>query len=417
MKQIKQQDITLEASLLKALAIKDNYDRFISVIDVKRLIKNTAVVLNDYKKYYEKHNSDIDWGLFYTEFAQTWHKRDLDELDLAYYRETVFPLIQNSVVDDRVFIALLEREATEAIENIVSKGLDSSKIQDVLKKLEEQKQAYDTSDTSGMLRMTDVSLEGLDNSGGLTWCLPALQAGLGSIMPGQFILLSADSNVGKSGLAITQVAHTLKLKPGRPILYFDSEHTDKELRGRILSNLYKDEIPEGFDGVWKQEQRIYTHFEKEYGAESLLTCQISGVTDLNKIEIYVEKYNPCLIIIDMIDIMSSSLSIQDLTPLYNRIRGLANSGFPIIGTTQAGNTSYQDKETGQFKTRRWLSDKDTAGSKGGGKQGAAYSMIMVGRDDDMPNIRYVTTTKKKRGHNVNVTCEFIEKFSCYQELL
>lgn len=420
MKQIKQDDITLEASLLKALAVKGNYDKFIDVLDKKRLITITANLLKDYKNYYDLYKEDINWSTFYTEFVHNWHKRDMDEHDLAYYRETVFPLIQNSEVDDSVFIALLEREAANKIEAIIVKGVDQAKISEILKDLEQKKAGY-CKTADGMLRMTDVSLDGLDNTGGITWCLPALQAGLGSIMPGQFIILSADSNVGKSGLAITQVAHTLKLKPKKPILYFDSEHTDKELRGRILSNLYQDKVVEGFDGIWKEEARVYKHYNKEYGPDSLLTHQIRGVADINIIENYVQKYDPCLVIVDMVDIMSPSLSIQDLTPLYNRLRSLANSGYPIIGTTQAGNTSYmhKDESTGkvEYRTRKWLTDKDTAGSKGGGKQGAAYCMVMIGKDDDMPNIRYITTTKKKRGKNVNITCEYVEEYSYYKELL
>jgi len=69
-----------------------------------------------------------------------------------------------------------------------------------------------------------------------------------------------------------------------------------------------------------------------------------------------------------------------------------------------------------MKSRKWLSDKDLSGSKSG-KQGAAYCMIMIGKDDDMPNIRYVQTTKKKRGQHVAVTCEVSEVHSSYRELL
>jgi archaellum biogenesis ATPase FlaH len=419
-KQIKQQDISLEASLLKALAIQDNYNKFINVLDKKRLIPITNDLLKDYKKYYDTYNTDIDWGVFYTEFAHNWHKRDMDEHDLNQYKETIFPLVQNAVVDDNVFVALLEREATNKIEEIISKGLDPNKVSEVLNDLEQKKAVY-SKNTLGMLRMTDVDLEGLDNTGGVTWCLPSLQAGLGSIMPGQFILLSADSNVGKSALAITQVAHTLKLKLEKPILYFDSEHTDKELRCRILANLYKDKVAEGFDGVWKEWERVYKHYDAEYGPDRFYTERIQGANDLNKIESLVEKYDPCLVVVDMIDIMSPSLSIQDITPLYNRIRSIANKGYAVIGTTQAGNTSYmhKDEATGKvtYKTRKWLTEKDTSGSKGGGKQGAAYCMIMIGKDDEMENIRYVTTTKKKRGKNTDITCEYVEDYSFYKELL
>lgn len=412
----KPEDITLEAGLLKALATKENYDQFISAIDTKRLIKITALLLKDYKTYYETYNEDINWSTFYTEFAHTWHKKDMDELQLTYYRDTVFPLIQNSELSGSIFVSLLEREASQKIEDVISSGVDGGKITQILEDLEQKKAVY-SKDVLGMTRLTDVTLEGLDNSGGVTWCLPSLQASLGSLMPGQFILFSADSNVGKSALAITQVAHTLQLKTGSPVLYFDSEHTDKELRARILANLYRDQYLEGFDEIWKHEKEIYEHFNNAYGEDSLLIQQIGNPKDFALIETYAKKYNPCLIIVDMLDVMSASLSIQDLTPLYNRVRSLANKGYRVIGTTQAGNTSYQDSKTGEFKTRKWLTDKDTAGSKGGGKQGAAYCMVMIGKDDEMEDIRYITTTKKKRGKSVSTTCQYIEKYSFYKELL
>jgi hypothetical protein len=44
-------------------------------------------------------------------------------------------------------------------------------------------------------------------------------------------------------------------------------------------------------------------------------------------------------------------------------------------------------------------------------------MIMIVKDDEMENIRYVTTTKKKRGKNTDITCEYVEDYSFYKELL
>lgn len=417
-KHITADDISLEASLLKALSIKKNYDQFIGTLDTKRLIPATAGLLKDYARYYEIYNNDIEWDTFYTDFVHNWHKKDLDESDITYYRETVFPLIRDSSIEN-VFTQLLQKEATTKIQELTEAGkLDE--IQDVLIGLQNELNVYQKGNDDGIFKLGGLDLSVLDNSNGLSWFLPALQAGLGSHSAGQFIVVAADSNVGKSAFCISQAVHVFKQihKAGgdRPILYCTSEDTKEDLAARFLSNLYKDKITEGFEGVISNFEKVSDSYKKHFNDELFIGMPIRGHSDMFKIRQKIDKYNPCVVIIDMLDKLSASDQIQDLTKLYQEIRGLANDGIPILGTSQTGNTSYYDKEDNQYKHRRHLSDKDLAGSKSG-KQGAAYCMIMLGADDDVPNIRYVDTTKKKRGKAVSVTCQIFEEFSLYRELL
>lgn len=417
---IKQEDISLEASLLKALSNKKEYDNFINCIDTKRLITVTANLLKDYKKYYDKYSADIDWEVFYTEFCHNWHKKDMDENDLAYYRETVFPLIRNADTKS-IYSSLLDREALKKLEDITDKGMDEKQINLVLKDLAEKKSIYNKEVDDDVFTLGSVDCSVLDASNGIKWFLPSLQAGLGSLMPGQFILVSADSDTGKSAFCISQVAHTFQQLQktqqfDRPILYCTSEDTKEDLVCRFLSNLYKDRVAGGFEEIVVKYDKIKEHFFKTYNDNIFKAIQIRGPRDLIKIEQKIAKFNPKLIIIDMLDKLSNSDNIQDLTKLYQEIRAIANSGYPIIGTSQSGNTAYKDNETHEYKHRKWLSDKDVSGSKSG-KQGAAYCMIMIGKDDDMPNIRYVSTTKKKRGKHVSTTCQLDDIYSCYKELL
>lgn len=415
---IKQEDISLEASLLNALAIKKNYDQFVDVLEPKRLIPITALLLKDYKKYFDKFNTDIDWSLFYTEFCE-WHRKDLDEHDLAYYRETVFPLISNSQ-NENVYISLLDRQAAKDIETIINGGFNSEEISEVVKNLQTQKAAYTKEIDADIFCLSSVDVSLLDTTNGLTWCLPSIQAGLNSLMPGQFIVVAADSDVGKSAFCITQAVHVFKQlhkmqQLDRPILYCTSEDTKEDLTCRFLANLYQDQYL-GFEDVIINFERIREHYVANYNDGVFIGISIRGPSDLHRIKQKICKYNPSLIIIDMLDKLSNSDNIQDLTKLYQEIRGIANDGYPIIGTSQTGNTTYQDPETKEYKHRRWLSDKDLAGSKSG-KQGAAYCIISIGKDDEMTNIRYLQTTKKKRGKHVQVTCQLDDIYSCYKELL
>lgn len=418
--EIKQDDIQLEAKLLKLLSQKKYYDQFTPYLDEKRLIPITAKLIRDYQRWYEKYDQDIDFSSFYSEFSMNWHAADLDETDLAYYRETVFPLIQSQEVDNNTLIALWEREASEKVRALVTKGCEPEQIRLVLLELEGRKNCLGDKNDDEIFNIANVDVSVLDISNGLPWFLPSLQAGLQSHMPGQFIVVAADSDTGKSAFCISQAVHTFRQinnnNGKRPILYCTSEDTKEDLACRFLSCLYMDSYPGGFEEIVTNYNTVSADYKKHYNDQLFVGMPIRGASCWYKLKQKVEKYNPCLIIIDMLDKMSNSDNIQDLTKLYQDVRGLANDGYAIIGTSQSGNTSYQDKETGQFKHRRHLSDKDLSGSKSG-KQGAAYCIISIGKDDDHPNIRYIDTTKKKRGHHVSTTCEIIDRFSCYQELL
>lgn len=417
-KEVKQEDISLEASLLNALSIKKNYDQFIGTLELKRLITITADLLKDYKKYYDKYNSDIDWKVFYPEFCE-WHKKTLDEHDLKYYRDVVFPLIRESN-NENIYISLLERQATKDIENVINQGYDHTKLHEILTNLQQEKAAYTKEIDDDIFTLSVVDVSTLDVSNGLTWCMQSIQAGLNSLMPGQFVVVAADSDVGKSAFCITQAVHVFKQlnKDGstRPILYCTSEDTKEDLTCRFLANLYQDKCLGGFEEVITKFNKIREHYVSHYNDHLFIGISIRGPSDLYRIKRKIDKYNPSLIIIDMLDKLSNSDNIQDLTKLYQEVRGYANDGYPIIGTSQTGNTTYQDPETKEYKHRRWLSDKDLAGSKSG-KQGAAYCIISIGKDDEMTNIRYLQTTKKKRGKHVQVTCQLDDIYSNYKELL
>lgn len=414
-------DISLESSLLKFMSVKSNYERFINVIDNKKLIPVTRTLLENYKRYYDKYNQDIDFKQFYVDFTQNWFKKHYDgnkveEDDVAYYRNTVFPAVLNAEVNTNINIALIEREASEKIQKIMEDGFNQDAINLVLLDLAQQKQTYETVDED-VFRLTDIDLSELDNSNGIEWFLPSLQMNLGSLMPGQFVAVSADSGAGKSAFCVSQATHTIKKKYDRPILYCTSEDTKGDLNARIMSNLFSKKLVEGFEEVIKNSNYVLEMYKKHFSQDALISLQIRRPSDLIKIRNKVDKYNPCLIIIDMIDILSESLDIISITKCWNEIRAMANDGYAIIGTSQAGNTSYQDKKSGQYIHRKWLTEKDMAGSKGGGKQGAAYSLIMIGIDDEVPGVRYISTTKKKRGTSCRITARLEDKYSLYREVL
>ena len=415
-KEYTQNDISLESSLLKALAIKKNYEQFAQVLDTKRLIPLMAGLLKDYDKYYKKYEKDINWDEFYTEWAHNWHAKDMDERDVEYYREQVFPLIRNSKIENSVYVSLLEREAAQKIEEINKEGFNPAAIAEVLSSLNNQVSVYQTVNDERVFKLTDVDLGKLDTSTGIRWFLPALQAHLDSLMSGQFWVVAADSNTGKSAFCISQAVAVLKSYEDKVILYCTSEDTKEDLTGRIFSNLYKDRLPNGFEDVGAKREKIQEAFKRDYNPTRFQAMQIHGSGDLIKIEQLIEKIKPDLVIIDMLDKLAKTDDWMELAKLYQKVRGWANAGVAIIGTSQSGNTEFFNKQTNKFETVKNLTDKHLAGSKSG-KQGAAYGILSIGKDDDQKHIRYVKSSKRKRGRDVRVTCVLEERYSLYRELL
>lgn len=405
---------------------RKNFETFVEFVDVKRLLPNTSLLLKDYKKYFESfiEHSNINWGTFTTEFAQHWHSRDLDEDDITYYRDVVIPLIDK--VDDQdvkgVLVGLLDRDYQTRISALVEAGIDSSKLQEILDEYNKDKSKYITESDSEAFSIDKVDFSILDKENGIPWFLPSLQKGLGSLVQGQFVVVAADYGVGKSAFVISQLAHTLKYlrvkKDNRPVLYFNSEGTQADVFTRTLSNLYKDKIHGGFEDVLKQVDKVSADFIEKFNKDTFLVFQIQQ-GDMAKIRQKIDMYKPSIVIIDIMDVLAKEEDVQHLKKLYDGLRLLSAQSCPIVGTTQSGNTSYQyfDKENQEMVTkhRRWLSEKDLYGSKAG-KGGAADTIITIGKDDDMPHVRYVHTPKKKRGEVVSTTCEIVEKFSIYKEM-
>lgn len=421
MAKIKKIDTQTETALLKSLSNRDNYDKYIKYVDIKRVLPNTSTLLKDYKRYYDKYTShnDIDFGKFYTEFAQDWHVKDLEQQDIDYYRDYVFPAISNCPAGDAAECTrvLIDKQHVEEIANCVQEGLDVSKLRQIIDTYEKMYNINLEEDVSGTIRDADFSV--LDKSKGIPWCLPSLQRCLMSLTNGQFVIFSGDSNSGKSALAMQQVAHTLKhnlrIKSASPILYYTSEGTREDAYGRQLSCLYKDKVTGGFEEIVERIDEIATKFEQTFGLNALRVFHMHDVPTFEAVERQVMKYKPCLVIVDICDKLAKEEDVTSLKKLYDNLRVLSGVTCPIIGTSQSGDTSFVDEKTGEQRNQKWLGASKTYGSKSG-KQGAADTIVTIGKENEESMLRYIYTPKQKRGEQVKITCILHRQYSFFEEL-
>lgn len=421
----RQTDVAIESSLLKALSIADNYTKYIDFVDFKRLLPSTALLLHDYKKYFELYTKDlvINWGQFATQFAQNWHSKDLSQYDVDYYKEHVFPAVSKMEIAeaDKALLGLIEKKAIEDVTNSLQKGINEEELQHILESYFNKKTQISPLGVSAKIKtMFDMDFSVLDKSEGIPWFLPSLQNSLMSITRGQLIVVSGDTGSGKSAFVASQVAstfqHAMKRKIVQPILLLNSEGTLEDAMARVLSNLLRSHFVTGFEQIVANMDKILVRCREKFGeyADNLKMVQLTESKGLREVVQYLKQIKPCILFIDITDTLATEEDPKTLKKLYDGLRLLSAEYCPIIATTQAGNQEYLDKDENKLKKRKWLTDKALYGSKQKGS--AADTMIMIGQDDDNPELRYISVTKKKRGKPVNITCELIEEYSLFKEL-
>lgn len=417
-----EQSIKVETALLKALSKRENFETYSEIINKKRILETTEVLLSDYKKYFDLYNEhqEIDFTLFFTQFSQTWHNSDFDDDTINYYRDYVFPAIDkaNSVEVESSLLGLIQKQTLDSIITLAQQDFNPDKIDDLVEEYRTKQSQIIREYDNDCYNITNIDFGVLNKSTGIPWFLPSLQAGLGSIVKGQFIVVSADYGAGKSAFVLSQAVESFlylhKKEIDRPILYFNSEGTEADVYTRFLSNLLKHKVSGGFETVLDNIDKIKEGFANKYDTNKFLVFQISG-NNLSYVKSKIQKYNPSLVIIDICDVLAKEETPQILKKLYDNLRLISGNYCPIIATTQSGDTSYIDKETGKPRNMKWLGDKSLYGSKTG-KGGAADTIITIGKDESNPIIRYINTPKKKRGVPVKVSCEIEDIYSNYKEI-
>jgi len=381
------------------------------------VLPTTKLLLADYARYFElyKEHDTVDFGQFQTQFTQNWHNKDLDVLDIEYYRDYVFPAISKveSGNSEECLLGLMHKQTAEELSEVANNKFDVTKLREILAKYEEREQLIFLDNDKEAITAENVDLEVLDKNQGIPYFLPSLQESMGGIIQGQFVVVSADSNTGKSAFVISQAVHAFQHGLAGPILYFNSEGTPGDIYARFWSNLYRDSIIAGTEEIVRQRNDIREQFKQSYDTNKLVVFQIYG-KNIAYIRSKLKKYKPSLVIIDMLDTLADVEDPITLKKLYDNIRGLSLEYCAIIGTTQSGNTEYFNKEDGSYKTKRFLTDKDVLGCKA--KSASAETMIAIGRDANNPLLRFISTPKTKRGAPVTVTCQIDTKYSLYKEI-
>jgi replicative DNA helicase len=238
-----------------------------------------------------------------------------------------------------------------------------------------------TSFDSIIREVTDLSL-------GLQWRSPEMNASLGPLRKGNFITVAAFVDTGKSTFLASEASYMAsQLEDDEKVILFNNEEEGKVVKLRLLmatTGLTLDQIKVDVPSAVK----LYTEYMS--GDKDRIIVVDSARISTGMIRRKLRQYNTKLIAIDQLYKvkgfkMNGDDKLGRLQDTFEFGRELAKTYCPVIAIHQA---------RGDANNERYIEMHQLAGSQQA-IQGEADAIIMLGRDQETPNARYIYTPKNK----------------------
>ena len=389
----------MELDIVKLLAKQSNLKRFSSLIREERLSKDIRFILQQLQPYFsDTAKPEVDWDEFNT-WVTINHPNLSDERMKAI--QGYLWLIRDGCqdVDCSVLRTLSTRHWAEKISDAayeVSVGdAKMSRITELLREYNMEVKGVEWDLDSLNLSDTEMmeQLQELKDAPKYSWSVPELELMLGSICKGDFIILGARPDGGKTTLLSTQAVHWAKqLEEGECILWCNNEESASRVRLRQTQAA----LAWTREEVMKDLQKSVDTFNEKVGVGRIKMLDNTSMT-VHDIEASIEACNPKIIIIYQIWKVggfekTSHNGIDRYAKLAQYVRELAKRYGPIIGASQLDGSADGEK----YPKMNALYNSKTA------VQGEADAIVCIGQNpSEGVDIRFLSAPKNKLSYANN----------------
>ena len=245
---------------------------------------------------------------------------------------------------------------------------------------------------SRVCTLTFEELIEADQSMGYNWRLDRLNEIIGPVKPGSLGHIFAQSEVGKSSMALAEATHFANQMRGTEdfVLFLGNEEGMKRLKLRMHIALIGQPI-QWMLRANKKTPGIINEIYDKAGGNNIKA--IEGVNHISDVEMLINIWKPKICFIDQGTKVSVGggdklKSHEKLQVAYNTYRGLATKyDMCIITTGQADSASEHKK---------WLTLQNMSESKVGIPGELDFAIgITPSREDGMERVRYINVCKNK----------------------
>lgn len=386
------------SSILKVLETRDYFFRFKDHIKEHTLSKEVNTIIKDIKDYYIDYptHDKVNWDIFSTWFKTIKHHSYSSD-KLAIFSKIFSNLEKEELSTDDILPlveSFIERDyAIRMTDHLVklAQGDDTKDIMtihDMMKDYEDESSKALNSDewlvSSNMDEVYDDVL-----SKGLHWRLAELNRSVGPIRKGDFLVVAARVDTGKTTFLASEVtAMASQLPDDETVLWFNNEERGAKVQARVWSA-----AAHMSDAEIKADKVGAVHaIKKGMGSTNKVAIYYKPDMSIYDVEKIIGKYKPGLIIFDQlwkVQGFDSAFNETDkMTKLFGWARGIAQKHAPVINVHQAGSEAAGE----QYIEMHQLYASKT------GIQGEADAIITIGRSFDTSiaeNARFLYVPKNK----------------------
>lgn len=388
----------MDSEILHVFKERANYQRFKPYIQEHVLTKETQLIVNVVESYFNQfpQTNTIDWGAFQTYFL-IHRKAQINPKDVPVYK-AIFDALKNNPppasVDD-VLQDYITQDYSHRIADTALKVREGRAVIDDVDKLVAQynKELNRAINTADLFVSDDTSaIINQSMSDGLEWRLEELNISCGPLRKGDFILVAAYVETGKTTFAASEVTHmATQIKDNRPIVWVNNE----ERSVKVMRRIQQAALGVTLKDMQLDPKQCVADYEKLMGMKQriLVTENDAGMNNVNRLTSLFQDTNPALIVFDQLDKVrgfegrDSAGEHDRLGKIYNWARDLSHEYGPVIALSQCDATA---------EGSQYISMNQLRGSKVD-KPGEADAIVTIGKttDPSQEYTRFIHVPKNK----------------------
>lgn len=387
----------LDIPLLKFISNRDAYTRFRKHIKNHTIVKETGLLLADIDEYFKNYTDveNIDWQHFRVWFNMVKHGSWEAEKKAAY--DLIFKRVESyGDVEPAIVNKFIELDYTAQVREVCDKVIrgESAQLEIVAGLLERYIDELGNAGKSDedyfvTSNIADI-LDDLVRSKGLEWRLEDLNVSIGPIHGGDFIIVGARPETGKTTFLCSEFTHLTKQLPeDKEAIIFNNEEDGRKIFARLIQSALKYTLLD----IAVDDKKA----EKLYIDELGSLDRIKVVHKENNLSIYdIERYLKSgkygLVGINVLDKVrgfeKDENEVSRMRKLAQFVRNTAIKYKVAVIAVMQADASAEGKT--------WLDQSQLYGTKTG-VQGEADVIIMIGRSPESAeqDKRYLSVAKNK----------------------
>lgn len=394
---------SLDLTILRLLRTKDRYDLYHRSIPKEILEPHTRILLDDYGKWYQESNGAPVTEQDFTSWFLLAHPKLKPEPKALL--TGIIKNAQASVPDgvEQGILARLEDARQAATLTSMLEKYNAGEEVSVMKVVQQLAESIpmDRADLPEADFNIDRMLDDEQNDWGFHWPQDAINGSMRSLRPGDFGIIGARVDIGKSSKIAHAVAHWApqvdQLFPGeeRTIIWMNNEGPGNRLNQRLVNatlNLNMEEMV----NARASGRNLWDEVLQAWGGRRVVTVYDVHDRPLSFLENIVRRTKPVIVVVDMLDNVPFDGAVgnggqrtdQILEAAYQRARiwGVKYN-CAVLATSQLSAEAAGNLYPGMHM----LANSKT------GKAGAADFIMMVGASDDpvLRNSRWLSLPKNK----------------------